>query len=73
MSPHHALREYAHKLATYELKEIMEYPEVWFLGDAKKVEGMVGAAHNAGTYIRTVCGGCGVGGMPSQQPRHEDY
>lgn len=57
MSPHHALREYAHKMSVYELKEIMEYPEVWFLGDAKKVEGVVGAAHNAGTYVRT----CGVG------------
>jgi dual specificity tyrosine-phosphorylation-regulated kinase 2/3/4 len=49
MSPHHALREFGPKLSAYERKEIMEYPEVWFLGlDAKKVEGVLGASHNAG-------------------------
>ena len=49
ISPHYALKEFGHKLTTFEHKEIMEYPEVWFLGlDAKKVEGTIGAAHNAG-------------------------
>jgi len=36
-------------LSSYEQKEIMEYPEVWFLGlEAKKVDGVTGAAQNSG-------------------------
>ena len=49
MSPQYALKEFGHKLSSYEQKEIMEYPEVWFLGmDAKKVDGVLGAAQNSG-------------------------
>ncbi len=40
MSPHTAISEFGRKLSVYEHKEIMEYPEVWFLGlDSKKVAG----------------------------------
>lgn len=49
MSPQYALKEFGHKLTAYEQKEVMEYPEVWFLGmDSKKVEGVTGAAQNSG-------------------------
>lgn len=50
MTPQFALKEFGHRLSLYEQKEIMEYPEVWFLGmDSKKVEGVMGAAQNSGT------------------------
>ncbi len=43
-------------LSAYEQKEILEYPEVWFLGmDSKKVEGTIGAAHNSGTCVGLKC------------------
>ena len=52
MSPQYALNEFGHKLSTYEQKEVMEYPEVWFLGlDSKKVESVSGAAQNSGVYF----------------------
>lgn len=51
MAPQYALKEFGHKLSPYEQKEIMEYPEVWFLGmDAKKVDGVMGAAQNSGVH-----------------------
>jgi len=49
MTPQAALKEYGHKLTPFEQKEILEYPEIWFLGlEAKKTEGVPGAAQNAG-------------------------
>ena len=54
MTPAYALKEFGHKLTPFEQKEIMEYPEIWFLGlEAKKTEGVPGAAQNAGN-------GCGL-------------
>ena len=61
MTPEQAVKEYGHKLTSYEQKEIVDYPEVWFLGlESKKVEGVAGAAQNAGydddngSYIKMV-------------------
>jgi len=53
MTPQAALKEYGHKLTPFEQKEILEYPEIWFLGlEAKKTEGVPGAAQNAGMWER---------------------
>lgn len=36
-------------MTPYEQKEVMEYPEIWFLGlEAKKIEGVPGAPQNSG-------------------------
>ena len=62
MTPQYALKEFGHKLSTFEHKEVMEYPEVWFLGmDSKKVEGVAGAAQNSGNCKSTP--GCTDKGM----------
>lgn len=51
MTPQYAIRELGHKLSDFEKKEIMEYPDVWYLGiDAKKVEGVAGGPQNSGQY-----------------------
>lgn len=52
MTPLHSLKDFGHNLTAYEQKEILEYPDVWFLGmDSKKVEGIPGAAQNSGAHF----------------------
>ena len=49
MTPQQAVKEYGHKMTAYERKEIIEFPEVWYLGlEAKKVEGVPGGQQNCG-------------------------
>ena len=49
MTPHDTLREFSHKLTGYERKEILEFPEIWFLGsESKKIEGVPGGSQNCG-------------------------
>ena len=49
MTPEYALKEFGHKLTPFEKNEILEYPEVWFLGmESRKTEGVPGAAQNSG-------------------------
>lgn len=44
-----ALKAFKDKLTPYEKEEILEYPEVWFLGlEAKKIEAVPGASQNSG-------------------------
>lgn len=44
-----ALKLYRGKLTAFEQTEILDYPEIWFLGlEAKKVEGEPGSAQNNG-------------------------
>ena len=40
---------YRGKLTSFEQTEILDYPEIWFLGlEAKKIEGEPGSAQNNG-------------------------
>ena len=49
LSPQQAIKEYGHKMTGYEKKEVLEYPEVWFLGtESKKIEGVPGGSQNCG-------------------------
>ncbi|XP_011403420.2 PREDICTED: dual specificity tyrosine-phosphorylation-regulated kinase 4-like isoform X2 [Amphimedon queenslandica] len=49
MTPSQAIKEYGHRLTGYEKKEILEYPDVWFLGlESKKIEGVPGGSQNCG-------------------------
>ena len=44
-----ALKLYRGKLTAFEQTEILDYPEIWFLGlEAKKIEGVPGGAQNNG-------------------------
>ena len=44
-----ALKLYRGKLTAFEQTEILDYPEIWFLGlEAKKIEGVPGSAQNNG-------------------------
>ena len=44
-----ALKVFKDKLTPYEQKEILEYPEIWFLGlEGQKIEGVPGAPQNCG-------------------------
>jgi len=44
-----ALKLYRGKLTAFEQTEILDYPEIWFLGlEAKKIEGEPGSAQNNG-------------------------
>ena len=44
-----ALKLYRGKLSAFEQTEILDYPEIWFLGlEAKKIEGVPGSAQNNG-------------------------
>ena len=59
MTPQDTLREHGQLLTMYERKEILEFPEIWFVGgESKKIEGMPGAAQNCaydddnGSYIK---------------------
>ncbi|KAK7091820.1 hypothetical protein V1264_009455 [Littorina saxatilis] len=61
MTPSEALKLYRSKLTAYEQTEILDYPEIYFLGlEAKKVEGVPGGASNngyddeSGSYIKVL-------------------
>lgn len=44
-----ALKQFRSKLTAFEQTEILDYPEIWFLGlEAKKIEGVPGGAQNNG-------------------------
>nr|XP_058968153.1 dual specificity tyrosine-phosphorylation-regulated kinase 4-like isoform X3 [Pocillopora verrucosa] len=49
MSPSVAIKNYGDKMSTFEQSEILDFPDVWFLGlEAKKIEGVPGAPQNNG-------------------------
>ena len=49
LSPQEAIRECGHLLTMFEKKEILEYPEIWFVGgESKKIEGIPGSSQNSG-------------------------
>ena len=57
-----ALKHYRTKLTEFEQSEILDYPEIWYLGiDADKVQARVGSAHNNGyddengSYLKVGC------------------
>ena len=61
MTPQEALKLYRGKLTAFEQTEILDYPEIWFLGlEAKKIEGVPGGAQNngyddeSGSYIKVM-------------------
>ncbi|XP_046548802.1 dual specificity tyrosine-phosphorylation-regulated kinase 4-like isoform X2 [Haliotis rubra] len=61
MTPAEALKLYRSKLSQFEQTEILDYPEVWFMGlEAKKIEGIPGGAQNNGydddngSYIKVI-------------------
>lgn len=61
LTPQDALRLYRNKLTEFEQTEILDYPEIWYLGlDATKVQGRLGSAQNNGfdddngSYIKAV-------------------
>jgi dual specificity tyrosine-phosphorylation-regulated kinase 2/3/4 len=43
-----ARRIYANRLTDFEDSEIVDYPEVWFVGASGKVNGVAGASQNNG-------------------------
>ncbi|KAM4861271.1 dual specificity tyrosine-phosphorylation-regulated kinase 3 [Thomomys bottae] len=49
LTPEQALKQYRHHLTAYEKAEIINYPEIYFVGpNAKKRQGVVGAPNNGG-------------------------
>lgn len=49
ISPEQAMKQYMHKLSTFEHHEIFSYPEVYFVGpNAKKRQGAIGGSNNCG-------------------------
>ncbi|XP_053377353.1 dual specificity tyrosine-phosphorylation-regulated kinase 2-like [Mercenaria mercenaria] len=49
MSPELAMKQYMHKLTSFEHHEIFNYPAIFFVGqNAKKRQGVVGGANNNG-------------------------
>jgi len=59
LTPGACLKMYVDKLTTFEQAEILDFPEIWFLGlNGKKIEGVPGAPTNNGyddengSYIR---------------------
>lgn len=49
MSPELAMKQYMHKLSSYEHHEIFSYPDIFFVGqNAKKKQGVVGGSNNNG-------------------------
>ena len=52
---------FRNRLTSFEQAEILDYPEIWFLGlEAKKVEGVQGSSQNngyddeSGSYIKVI-------------------
>ena len=44
---------YVDKLTTFEQAEILDFPEIWFLGlNGKKIEGVPGAPTNNGMFLQ---------------------
>lgn len=44
-----ALKHYRNKLTEFEQSEILDYPEIWYLGlDSEKVQARAGSAQNSG-------------------------
>lgn len=63
-----ALKQFRSKLTAFEQTEILDYPEIWFLGlEAKKIEGVPGGAQNNGyddengSYIKVCWYSCSLG------------
>jgi len=61
LTPSACIKLYGDKLTTFEQAEILDYPEIWFLGlNSKKIEGVPGAPMNngyddeSGSYVRVV-------------------
>ncbi|XP_012872801.1 PREDICTED: dual specificity tyrosine-phosphorylation-regulated kinase 3 isoform X1 [Dipodomys ordii] len=49
LTPEQALKQYKHHLTAYEKVEIINYPEIYFVGpNAKKRQGVVGGPNNGG-------------------------
>lgn len=49
MNPESAMKQYMHKLSSYEHHEIFNYPQTFFVGpNCKKRQGVVGGANNNG-------------------------
>lgn len=49
MSPDLAMKQYMHKLSSYEHHEIFSYPDIYFVGQsAKKKQGVIGGSNNNG-------------------------
>ncbi|CAL1544916.1 unnamed protein product [Lymnaea stagnalis] len=49
MSPELAMKQYMHKLSSYEHHEIFSYPDIYFVGQsAKKKQGVIGGSNNNG-------------------------
>jgi len=49
ISPETAMKQYMHKLSSFEHHEIFNYPQIFFVGpNAKKRQGVVGGASNSG-------------------------
>lgn len=48
-SPESAMKQYMHKLSSFEHHEIFNYPQIYFVGpNAKKKQGVIGGANNNG-------------------------
>ena len=61
-----AIKNYGDKMSTFEQSEILDFPDVWFLGlEAKKIEGVPGAPQNNGTSF-TIEG-------PGAQPPYVEF
>lgn len=49
MTPQEAIKKFGSLLSAYEICEILDYPEIWFVGhEAKKLQGKVNAVNNGG-------------------------
>lgn len=49
MSPETAMKQFMHKLSSYEHHEIFNFPQIYFVGpNAKKKQGVVGGSNNNG-------------------------
>ncbi|XP_076817483.1 dual specificity tyrosine-phosphorylation-regulated kinase 2-like isoform X1 [Clavelina lepadiformis] len=49
LSPEESIKAFGSRLTTFEQSEILDYPDIWFLGlDGKKVQGVQGASQNCG-------------------------
>ncbi|KAH9494521.1 Dual specificity tyrosine-phosphorylation-regulated kinase 2 [Bulinus truncatus] len=49
MSPEFAMKQYMHKLSSYEHHEIFSFPDIYFVGQsAKKKQGVIGGSNNNG-------------------------